>query len=111
MYTLSLRTCRSLGWNEDTWGRHTAKTVLRWGALTEEDQEAAGILGYDQTSWDHYADTQDDDAVWSDNNDSLACAKYDDDCCDDSISHTQLDEDIESQEWHDLNEAELEAAR
>eukprot|EP01052_Picozoa_sp_SAG31_P024189 SAG31_NODE_2041_length_6590_cov_2.334155_8_plen_85_part_00 len=84
---------------------------MRWELLTEEDQAAAEILGYDQTSWDCYADAADDDATWSDENDSPAPVKYDDDSCDDNISHTQIDEEIESQEWHDLNDSELAAAR
>ena len=43
---------RKLGWSEDTWGQHTELTQTPWDELSEEDVEAAEVLGYDQETWE-----------------------------------------------------------
>ena len=44
--------CRSLGWTEENWGKHTELTKTPFADLTEAQQEAVEVLGYDEETWE-----------------------------------------------------------
>ena len=73
---------RSLGWTEETWGQHTAKTAIKFARLSNDDRMRAEELGYDQDSWDDPDEWDDPDDCGED---SAGCdaheAEPDEDAC------------------------------
>ena len=47
---------RTLGWDASTWGDHTEVTQTYWNDLTGRQQDAAGLLGYSEDTWNEYAE-------------------------------------------------------